>query len=141
MMEDSRHLEVRNPFSFLDDPFSMSSSQLKEKLLLSTDPRPHWFWRTIDEKEISWRDFIRGSLQHIMECKDFLPFSHLNIHGFKEEQIDDGGHLRMDKNSHVCVGNFLSPTHHVGRFFPTTYLDPYEINLVIEEIEFHYPMK
>ena len=66
-MEDSRHLEVRNPFSFLDDPFSMSSSQLKEKLLLSADPRPHWFWRTIDGKEILWRDFIRGALQHIME--------------------------------------------------------------------------
>ena len=32
---DSRHLGVRNPFSFQDDAFSTSSSQLKEELLLS----------------------------------------------------------------------------------------------------------
>ena len=37
-MEDSRHLEVRNPFSFLDDPFSMRTPLLKEKLLPATDP-------------------------------------------------------------------------------------------------------
>ena len=48
----------------------------------------------------------------------------------------------MDKISHVCVGYFLlSPTHHDGMFFPTTYLDPYGINFFIEEIEFQYPMK
>ena len=46
----------------------------------------------------------------------------------------------MDKISHVCVEHFLSPTHHDGRFFPTTYLDPYEINLIIE-VAFQYPMK
>ena len=40
LKDDSRHLEVRNPFSFQDDNFSMSSSQLKEELLLS-DLRPH----------------------------------------------------------------------------------------------------
>ena len=68
-MMDGRHLEVRNPFSLPDDPFSMSTPLLKEKLLLSANPRPHWFWRTIDEREMSWRDFMRGALQHIMECK------------------------------------------------------------------------
>ena len=48
----------------------------------------------------------------------------------------------MDNISHVCVGYFLmSPTPYDGRFFPTTYLDPYGINLVIEEIAFQYPMK
>ena len=82
-----------------------------------------------------------------MECKvlqqfeEVLPFSHLDLYGFKEEQIDDGGHLRMDNISHVCVGHFLSPTHHDGRFFPTTYLGPYGINLILEKISFQYPMK
>ena len=35
----------------------------------------------------------------------------------------------------------MSPTHHDGRFFHTNYLDPYGINLVIEEVSFQYPMK
>ena len=140
-MKDNRHIEVRNLFSFLDDPFSMSSSQLKERILLSANPRPHWFWKTIVEREISWRDFIGSALQHIMECKDFIPFSHLDLHGFKEEKIDDGGHLRMDNISHVCVGHFLSPTHHDGRFLPTTYLDPYGVKLILEKISFQIPMK
>ena len=48
----------------------------------------------------------------------------------------------MDKISHVCVGYLLMiPTHHDGRFFPTTYLDHYGINLVIKEIAFQCPMK
>ena len=66
-MIDGRHLEMRNIFSFLDDTFSMSISQLKEKLLPAADPKPHWFWRDIDEKRVSWRDLIGGALQHIME--------------------------------------------------------------------------
>ena len=44
-MMDGRHLEVRNLFSFLDDTFSMSISQLKERLLPTAEPEPHWFWR------------------------------------------------------------------------------------------------
>ena len=76
-------------------------------------------------------------LQHFEEV---LPFSHLDIYGFKGEPIDDGGHLRMDNISHVCVGYFLSLTQHDGRFFPTTYLDPYGINLILEKISFQYPM-
>ena len=36
-MIDGRHLEMRNIFSFPDDTFSMSTSQLKEKLILSAD--------------------------------------------------------------------------------------------------------
>ena len=60
----------------------------------------------------------------------------------KREQIDDGGHLRMDNISHVCVGYFLmSPTHHDGIFFPTTYLVPYGIKLVIKKITFQNPLK
>ena len=38
-----RHLGVRNLFSLQDDTFSMSSSQLKEELLLS-NPRPQGFF-------------------------------------------------------------------------------------------------
>ena len=60
---------------------------------------------------------------------------------FKEEQIDDGGHLRMDNISHVYVGHSLCHTHHDGRFFPTTYLGPYGIKLVLEKIAFQNPMK
>ena len=74
LKDDSRHLGVRNPLSFQDDTFSISSSQLKEEILLSADPRPHWFWRTIFEREVSWTDLIIGALQHTMGCKDF-PFS------------------------------------------------------------------
>ena len=85
----SRHLEIRSSFSSLDDTLSMSMPQLKERILLAADPRPLWFWKAMHEEDISWRDFIGGALQHIMECKDFqqfeegLPFSHLDIHGFK----------------------------------------------------------
>ena len=66
-MVDGRHLEVRNPFSFLDDTFSMRTPQLKEKLLPTADPRPLWFWKAMHEEEISWRDFTGGALQHIMK--------------------------------------------------------------------------
>ena len=130
---DGRHLGVRNPFSLQDDTFSMSSSQLKEELIILADPRPHWLWKTIVERKVSRRDLIRGALQHTMERKDFLPFS--------QEQIEDGGHLRMDKISHACVGNPLSHTHHDGRFFPTTYLGLYRVSFILEKIAFQNPMK
>lgn len=68
-MIDGRHIEMRNIFSFLGDTFSMSISQLKEKILPATDPEPHWFWRAIDENKVSWRDLIRGALQHIMDLE------------------------------------------------------------------------
>ena len=146
-MMDGRHLEVGNPFSLLDDPFSMSTSLLKETLLLEENPRPLWFWKAMHEEEISWRDFIRGALPHIMECKilqqfeEVLPFSHLDHHGFKEEQIKDGGHLRMDNISHDCVVHSLSHAHHDGRFLPTTYLDPHRVKLILGKIAFQDPMK
>ena len=38
-MINGRHLEMRNLFSLLDDPFSMSLSPLKEKLLLALNPK------------------------------------------------------------------------------------------------------
>ena len=66
-MIDSRHLEMRNIFSFLDDTFSMSISQLKEKLLPAGDLEPCWFWRAIDEKKVSLRDLMGGALENIME--------------------------------------------------------------------------
>ena len=47
----------------------------------------------------------------------------------------------MDNISHVCVGHFLSHTHHDGRFFPTTYFDPYGIKLILEKIAFQHPVK
>ena len=90
-MVDSRNLEVRNPFSFLDDTFSMSTHQLKEKLLPAADPRPHWFWKIMHEEEVSSRDPMKGALQNFMECQVFQPyeealsFSPLDLHGFKEE--------------------------------------------------------
>ena len=71
---DGRHLEMRNIFSLLDDPFSMSISILKEKLLPAVDPTPIWFWRAFDEKRISLRDIIGGALQHFMKCKVIQQF-------------------------------------------------------------------
>ena len=105
LKDDGRHLAVRSPFSLQDDTFSMCSSQLRDKPLLS-DLRPHWFWKTIFEREVSRRDLIGGALQHIMECNVFLPFS--------QEKIEDGGHIRIDKISHACVGHSLNHTHHDG---------------------------
>ena len=63
----SIHLEIINSFSSLDDTLLMSIPQLKKRLLLAADPRPLWFWKAMHEEEISWRDFIGGALQHIME--------------------------------------------------------------------------
>ena len=71
-MRRSRPLEKRNSFSSLDDTLSMSMSQLKERLLLAADPRPLWFWKDMHEEEIFRRDFSRGALPHIMECKILL---------------------------------------------------------------------
>ena len=47
----------------------------------------------------------------------------------------------MDNISHACVGNSLIPTHHDGRFLPTTYLGPYGIKLILEKNAFQHPMK
>ena len=66
-MMNGRHLEMRNIFSFLDDTFSKSISQLKERLLPAADLEPHWFWKDMDEKKVSLRDLIGGALQHFME--------------------------------------------------------------------------
>ena len=74
-------MEIRNSFSSLDENLSMSMPQLKERLLLVVDLRPLWFWKDMHEEEISQRDFSRGALPHIMECKilhqfeEVLPFS------------------------------------------------------------------
>ena len=70
-MTNGRHLEMINLFSFLDDPFSMSISQLKEKLLPAADPKHHWFWRAFGEKRISLRDLIGGSLNISQSAKFF----------------------------------------------------------------------
>ena len=51
------------------DAFSMSISQLKERLLPTTDPEPHYFWKAMDEKKVSLRDLMGGELQHFMEWK------------------------------------------------------------------------
>ena len=68
-MTNGRHLEMRNLFSFLDDPFSMSLSLLKEKLLLAANPKILWFWRAFDGERISLRDLIRDAFQHFMKFK------------------------------------------------------------------------
>ena len=73
-MTNGRHLEMRNLFSFLDDPFSMSILQLKEKILPATDPKILWFWRAFGEKRISLRDLIGGAIQHFMKCKALHQF-------------------------------------------------------------------
>ena len=78
-MMNGRHLDMRNIFSFLDDTFSMSISQLKEKPLPVVDPEPHWFWRAIDEKKVSLRDLMGVALQNFMSCKV--------LHQFKEDGI------------------------------------------------------
>ena len=90
---------------------------------------------------------MKGALQHFMkynvlqQFEEVLPFSHLDLYGFKGEKIDDGGHLRMENISHACVGHSLSPKNHDGRFFPTTYLGPYGIKLILGKSAFQYPMK
>ena len=67
-MMDGRHLEERNLFSFLDASFSMSTPQLKEKLLLAEDPKPQWFWKDIDERsfleDLKWIAF-----KNPLECR------------------------------------------------------------------------
>ena len=68
-MINGRHIDMRNLFSFLDDPFSMSISQLKEKLLPAADLEPHWFWRAIGDNKVSLIDLIGGAVQHFMVCK------------------------------------------------------------------------
>ena len=65
----SRHLEIRNSFSSLDDTLSMSMPQLRERLLLVVDPRPQWFWKAMPEEKVSSRDPIGDALQHSMKCK------------------------------------------------------------------------
>ena len=47
----------------------------------------------------------------------------------------------MDTISHDCVGHSLSHAHHDGRFFPTTYLDPHRVKLILRKIAFQGPMK
>ena len=74
-----------------------------------------------------------------MECKILQQFE--EVLPFSPEQIDDGGHLRMDNISHACDGHSLSHTHHDGRFFPTTYLDRYGIKLILRKIAFQNTMK
>ena len=37
-MTNGRHLEMRKNFSLLDDPFLMSISQLRERLIPTADP-------------------------------------------------------------------------------------------------------
>ena len=96
------------------------------------DPRPHWFWKTMDEREVSRRDLI-GYALHTMKCNAFIPFS--------QEHIEDGVHLRMDHISHDCVGHTLSHTYHDGRFFPTTYLILDRVSLILEELAFQNPIK
>ena len=73
-MVDGRHLEMRNILSFLYEILPMSISQLKERLLPTTDPEPHWFWKAMDEKKVSLRDLTRGALQHFMKCKVLHQF-------------------------------------------------------------------
>ena len=134
-----RHLEIRNSFSSLDDTLSMSMPQLKERLLLAADPRPLGFWRTMHEEEISRRDFNGGALLHIMECNILQQLE--EVLSFSQEQIEDGGHLWMDNISHDHVGHSLSHSHHNWRFFPTTYLDPHRVKLILGKIAFQGPMR
>ena len=87
----------------------------------------------MDEREVSRRDLIGDALRCTMECDVFLPFS--------QEQIEEGGHLRMDNISHACFGHTLSHTHHDGRVFPTTYLILDRVSLILEKLTFQNPMK
>ena len=91
------------------------------------------------EEEVSRRDFILGALPHIMECKILQQFE--EAPPLSQEQTEDGGHLRMDKISHDCVGNSFDHAHHDGNFFPTTYLDPHGVKLILGKISFQGHMK
>ena len=74
-----------------------------------------------------------------MECKVLQQFE--EDLPFSQEQIVDGGHIRMDNISHDYVGHSLSHAHHDGRFFPTTYLGPHRVKLILGKITFQDPMK
>ena len=101
----------------------LDSGMRRSELHRIQQPRVEIGWReilswysveqTMDEGEVSRRDLTGDALRHTKGCNDFLPFS--------QEQIEDGGHLRMDNISHACDGHPLSHTHHDGRFLPTTY--------------------
>ena len=68
-----------------------------------------------------------------------------------DRQMVDGEHLMMDDIFHYYDGYFLMSTSHLNEnFFPTSYLDHYGVNLVIDEwssfgdlqeIAFQRPMK
>ena len=77
-MIDGRHLEMGNIFPFQVDTFSMSISQLKEKIIPTTFSKPYGFWRANDER-ISWRHLMGCALQHIMECKDIQEFEEVGV--------------------------------------------------------------
>ena len=47
----------------------------------------------------------------------------------------------MDNISHDFVGHPLIHTHHYGRFFPTTYLGPHRVSLILEKLTCQSPMK
>ena len=68
------NIAMRNILSFLDDTLSMSISYLKERLLPTVDPGPHWFLKAMDEKKVSLGDLIGGAFQHFMECKVLHQF-------------------------------------------------------------------
>ena len=51
-----------------------------------------------------------------------------------DRQIVDGRHIMIDDISHYYDGSFLMRTSQLKEnIFPTTYLDPYGFNLVIDE--------
>ena len=87
----------------------------------------------MDEREVSRRYLIGDALRYTTGCNDFVPFS--------QEQIEDGGHLRMDNIFDAYVGHPLSHTHNDGRFFPTTYLILDRVSLILEKRTFQNPMK
>ena len=83
----SRHLEIRNSFSSLDDTLSMSMPQLKERLLLAADPRPLWFWKAMHEEEVSSGDPIGGALQHFMKCKVLKKFEEVGVLPWEDTKL------------------------------------------------------
>ena len=96
-------------------------------------------YKSSDAKDISQRDFNGGALPHSLECKVLQQLE--EGFSFSQEKIEDGGYLQMDSFSHECGGNSLSQTYHDGRFFPTNYLDPHMVKLILRKSVFQNPMK
>ena len=84
----------------------------------------------------SWRSFVL-SLRSSDKLGAQLLLEHSNDLSTciaLDRQMVDGRHLMMDDISHYYDGSFLMRTSHLNeKIFPTTCLEPYGLNVFIDE--------